>query len=416
VFFNTPLIINFDILLELRSKMTSENGKELSENITEEFFINPKQNQNNKTSPSVDLKLNGKSSNPDSSADSVLNSYQKEKASLSNIGDPITLTNKLDKVGYECMPYLAFQLSLLLNTAPDSSRIRSVLLEGPSGCGKSYLAKSLAKLTSSELLVLSCYRGMETRNLLEAPSSFALASAMAGRLSDDSESIMNLGILARAFLTSRSHPVILLVDEIDKPDSAIDTFFLGPIQDGVIWLESRPPIEAISENLLIIFTKNLARVLDDALLRRVHPIKMTYLDSSLEKKILSSHCHPQLIDNLVSVADIMRASEGSYQFDRPPAPEELLTAGKYIMLLLKWGMLDFGFVAAAVWNIIAKSEHDRAVLEHMLRFHPDFMDPLIPDSKRASLEEIQARLGRVLLRGIVKDSLEEHRIKAWESA
>ena len=332
---------------------------------------------------------------------------------LQTVGDPITLTKKLELSGYECLPYLAFQISLLLNTQTEDSKIRSLLLEGPSGCGKSFLAKSLAKITKAELLVLSCYNGMETRNLIEAPSSFALATAMAGQGAPASDSLMNLGILSRAFLSSQKKPVILLIDELDKPDTSIDTFFLGPIQDGIIWLESRPPIEANGENLLMIFTKNFNRRLDDALLRRVHPITMTYLDSTLERKILSEHCNPTLIDNLVRIADIMRYSGGSYQFDRPPAPEELLTTGKYITLLLSWGVTDFGFVGSAIWNIISKSEHDRAVLEHMMRYHPDFMDPLVPDNKGATRDVIQARFGRVLLYNIVDDPLEVARERAW---
>jgi energy-coupling factor transporter ATP-binding protein EcfA2 len=317
---------------------------------------------------------------------------------LQTVGDPITLTKKLELAGYECLPYLAFQIALILNTRTEDSKIRALLLEGPSGCGKSFLAKSLAKITQAELLVLSCYNGMETRNLIEAPSSFALASAMAGHGTPSPDSLMNLGILSRAYLTSQKKPVIL-----------------GPIQDGIIWLESRPPIEADGDNLLLIFTKNFNRRLDDALLRRVHPITMTYLDSTLERKILSAHCNPTLIENLVRVADIMRYSGGSYQFDRPPAPEELLTTGKYITLLLDWGVTDFGFVGAAVWNIISKSEHDRAVLEHMLRYHPDFMDPLVPDNKGAPTEVIQARFGRVLLKNIVSDPRESEREKAWEN-
>jgi energy-coupling factor transporter ATP-binding protein EcfA2 len=334
---------------------------------------------------------------------------------LQSIGDPITLTRKLELIGYECLPYLAFQLSLFLNTQTEDSKVRSLLLEGPSGCGKSFLAKSLAKVTCAELMVLSCYKDMELRNLIEAPSSFALASAMAGHnATTKPDSLMNLGIISRAFLTSRTKPVILLIDELDKPDIGIDTFFLGPIQDGVIWLESRAPIEANGENLVLIFTKNYNRRLDDALLRRVHPITMTYLDSTLERKILSEHCDSRLIDNLVRIADIMRFSGGSYQFDRPPAPEELLTAGKYIMLLLEWGVTDFGFVGAAVWNVISKSEHDRAVLEHMLRYHPDFMDSLVPDSKNASIEVIRERFGRVLLANIVEDQNAFAREIAWE--
>ncbi len=325
---------------------------------------------------------------------------------------PQELIAKLEKVGYQCLPYVAVQLCLLLNTPTD--RARSLLLEGPSGCGKSFMAKSLAKVCGAELLCLSCYKGMPMQNLIESPSTLAMVNAMVGKNEGSVEDVMNLGILSRAFLKSQERPVILLVDELDKPDHAIDTFFLGPIQDARIWLESRPPIDANIDNLLIIFTKNFNRVIDDALMRRVHPVTMTYLNSELEQKILAPHCHPQLVANLVSIADRMRNSDGSYEFERPPAPEELLTCGQYVSKLLQWGLTDFGFIGKNIWCIIAKSKHDRAVFEHMLRFHHDFMDPLIPDGRNASIDQIYARLGRVVLAGIVNDPDAEKRELAWK--
>lgn len=330
-----------------------------------------------------------------------------------NIGSPEDLARKLDQVGYQCYHYLAVQLSLLFNTP--TTKIRALLLEGPSGCGKSYMAKSLAKIAGAEMLCLSCYRGMPTQNLIESPSTLAMVNAMVGKGAEDPTKMLNLGILSRAYLKSQEKPVLLLIDELDKPDSSIDTFFLGPIQDARIWLESRDPIDADPENLLIIFTKNWNRTLDDALLRRVHPIRMTYLDSTLERKILSPHCHPQLVANLVTIADRMRNTGGSYQFERPPAPEELLTAGHYVMKLIEWGMGEFSFVGRNIWAIMAKSEHDRAVLEHMMRYHPDFLDPLIPDGRNAALEEIHAKLGRLVLDKIIDDPLKDKREAAWKT-
>lgn len=331
------------------------------------------------------------------------------------VGTPVELIRSLDAVGYQCLPYVGIQISLLLN-AP-TEKVRALVLEGPSGCGKSFMAKSLAKVTGAEFMVLSCYKGMPTANLIEYPSTLAMVNAMVGK-SDKSaaDAMVNLGLLSRAFLKSQEKPVILLIDELDKPDAAIDTFFLGPIQDAKIYLESRSPIEANVDNLLIIFTKNFNRVIDDALMRRSHPIRMTYLDSTLERKILSKHCHPLLVENLVAVADRMRNSGGTYQFERPPAPEELLSAGYYITLLLQWGISDFAFIGQSIWSTMAKSEHDRAVLEHMLRFHHDFMDPLVPDSRNAPVNEIHARLGRWVLNKIVADPLAEKRAKAWEES
>jgi len=320
---------------------------------------------------------------------------------LIDIGDPEGIATNLSKVGYQCLNFVAVQLSLVLNTKVD--RVRALLLEGPSGCGKSFLAKSLSKITGAELMCLSCYAGMPLQNLIEVPSTLGMAKALASSTETKAEDIMSLGLLTRAFIKSQEKPVILLIDELDKADGAIDTFFLGPLQDSRIWLESRAPVDANSNNLLIIFTKNFNRQLDDALLRRVHPITMTYLDSTLERKVLSGQCHPLLVRNLVSLAERMRQSNGSYTFDRPPAPEELLTAGHYIQHLLKWNINDYTFVGKSVWNILSKSPRDRAVLEHMMRFHPDFIDPLIDDAKTAPIDVIYKKLGRLLLDGLVQD-------------
>ncbi len=337
--------------------------------------------------------------------------YRPEKIGLTNFENPEEMSRRLAAVGYQCARFTATQMSLLLTTPSD--RTRAILLEGPSGCGKSFLAKCLAKATGAELMVLSCYHGMNTQHLIEVPSSLAIASSMAGQEVTAKDKLMNLGILSRAFLKSQSQPVILLIDEIDKVDGHIDTFFLGPIQDARIHLESRPPIDCNIDNLLVIFTKNFNRKLDDAFLRRVHPMKMAYLDSTLERRVLSKHCLPQMVANLVWIADRMRNSQGSYQFERPPAPEELLAIGQYVQRLLDWQVTDFAWIGKNIWAMIAKSEHDRAVLDHMLRFHPDFLDPLYLDGKNASIDVINARLGRLVLKDIVEDPDRDRRERAW---
>jgi MoxR-like ATPase len=103
-----------------------------------------------------------------------------------------------------------------------------------------------------------------------------MVNAMAGKGGQSVEDLMTLGVISRAFLASQTKPVILLIDEIDKVDVAIDTFFLGPIQDARVWLESRPPIDANLNNLVILFTKNFERPISEALLRRVHPVRMKF--------------------------------------------------------------------------------------------------------------------------------------------
>ena len=43
----------------------------------------------------------------------------------------------------------------------------------------------------------------------------------------------------------------------------------------------------------------------------------------------------------------------------------------------------------------------------------DFMDPLVPDSKNASIEVINARLGRIVMDKILDDPDKERREEAW---
>jgi MoxR-like ATPase len=338
--------------------------------------------------------------------------YKADHIGLTNVGTPEQLTQKLAEVGYECLPYLAIQVSLLLNTPFD--RVRALLMEGPPGCGKSFMAKCLARITGADFMCMSCYEGMNTQHLIEQPSTLGLANAMSKK-GGSKEKLVNLGILSRAYLKSQNQPVILLIDEIDKTEVGIDTFFLGPIQDGTVYLESRPPIDANVDNLLLVFTKNYVRQLNDALLRRVHPIEMTYLDSEMEKRILNPHCDARLISNIIGIVDRMRHSGGSYGFDRPPAPEEILIVGHYVNNLLKWGITDFETVGRNVWSSICKSEHDRAVLEHMMRFHPDFLDPLKPDGKGLKIGEVHSKLGRTILDGIVADPDKKKREQAWDT-
>ena len=53
----------------------------------------------------------------------------------------------------------------------------------------------------------------------------------------------------------------------------------------------------------------------------------------------------------------------------------------------------------SVWAIISKSDHDRAVLEHMMRFHPDFLD-LEKDGRNMSENDVYAKFGQILLDGV----------------
>ncbi len=63
----------------------------------------------------------------------VLDTMQEAEIGFQKVGGPHELVEKLNRVGYHCMHYLAVQIALLLNT-PTESRIRALFLDGPSCC------------------------------------------------------------------------------------------------------------------------------------------------------------------------------------------------------------------------------------------------------------------------------------------
>ena len=102
-------------------------------------------------------------------------------------------------------------------------------------------------------------------------------------------------------------------------------------------------------------------------------------------------------------------------FQRPPAPEELLRVGRYIMHMLEWDIVDYSFLGRNVWYMLAKSESDRFVLELMLRYHPDYYDSLQPNGRKLSMDEVYAKLGRYVVKGIVDDPLDAKRKQAYKA-
>lgn len=187
---------------------------------------------------------------------------------------------------------------------------KPVLLEGPAGVGKTELAKVLAAVTGRRLLRLQCYEGQdETRALYEwdygkqllytqmlrekineiiadAPDIPAAVERIKGH---DAVFFSDHFLVARPLLDAvrGETPAVLLIDEVDRADEALEAVFLeclGEFQVSVpeigTYTAKTPPY--------VVLTSNNTRDLSAALKRRCLHLFLDYPDAERELEIVRS--------------------------------------------------------------------------------------------------------------------------------
>ncbi len=187
---------------------------------------------------------------------------------------------------------------------------KPLLIEGPAGVGKTELAKVLAAATGRRLLRLQCYEGQdETKALYEWDYGKQLLytqilrekiGQLVADTADLTEAVERIGKQESVFFSDRflaprplleavrsEEPVVLLVDEIDRADEALEAVLLellGEYQVSVpeigTFRAKHPPY--------VILTSNNTRDLAAALKRRCLHLFLDYPAADRELEIVRS--------------------------------------------------------------------------------------------------------------------------------
>ena len=214
--------------------------------------------------------------------------------------------------------------TVLLQTRLD----KPLLIEGPAGVGKTELAKVLAAATGRRLLRLQCYEGQdETKALYEWDYGKQLLYTQIlrekiGQIVSDAvdldEAVDRIGKQESVFFSDRflaprplleavrsEEPVVLLIDEIDRADEALEAVLLELLGEYQV---SVPEIGTFTAKHApyVILTSNNTRDLAAALKRRCLHLFLDYPSAERELDIVRSK-DTGLSDALASqLVDVVR--------------------------------------------------------------------------------------------------------------
>ncbi len=186
---------------------------------------------------------------------------------------------------------------------------KPVLVEGPAGVGKTELSKVVAGALGYSLIRLQCYEGLdEAKALYEWEYSKQLlytqmlrdkiGEILAGArtLRDASERIALQDdiFFSEKFIVPRpllraitaDHPVVLLVDEVDKSDPEFEAFLLEVLSDYTVSVPEIGTLQA-KQIPVVFLTSNDSREMSDALKRRCLHLYIDFPSEEQEVAILN---------------------------------------------------------------------------------------------------------------------------------
>ncbi|GAA0974762.1 Denitrification regulatory protein NirQ [Nocardioides aquaticus] len=275
---------------------------------------------------------------------------------------------------------------------------KPVLLEGPAGVGKTQLALSLAQATGRRLLRLQCYEGQdETKALYEwdygkqllytqilrekigqvVADTNTLAEAVDKIAAQDSVFFSERFLAPRPLLEAidSDQPCVLLIDEVDRADEALEAVLLELLAEFQISIPEIGTVVA-KHKPYVVLTSNNTRDLSAALKRRCLHLFLDYPGAQRELEIIRSKdtgLSESLAVRLVGIVRSLRELE----LRKAPSISETIDWARTLAVL---GVEELtAEVLSSTLNVVVKYERD---LTKALDAIPRMVDPnaTVPDS------------------------------------
>jgi MoxR-like ATPase len=235
------------------------------------------------------------------------------------IADPITITTV----------YLAAKLH------------KPLLLEGPAGSGKTQLAYAVADAANTSVQRLQCYEGINEekaigkfdeslqRLFVELRANFGNVDWASLQTELHSQDFFTAGPLMRALLCEK--PCVLLVDELDKVDQALEAMLLELLSE---WRLSIPKLGTVEARSIpfVVLTSNEERRIGDPLRRRSFYLRIEHPTAEREAEIVALRTPDSSPEFHAGLAGLAKALRG-WSLEKAPSVSEILDLADALKIL-----------------------------------------------------------------------------------